>query len=151
MGIKIIAKNKRASFDYSLEEKFEAGLVLVGTEVKSIRLGKVTIAESHITIDSNLEIWAHNINIGHYEFGNINNHQETRKRKLLLHAKEIKNMAEQVKIQKLTIVPTKIYFKDGRVKLEVALARGKKLHDKRQDQAKKDVERKLQRRQYEDT
>jgi len=148
MGIKIIAKNKRASYDYSLEEKYEAGMVLVGTEVKSLRLGKVSIAEAYITIDERGEMWAYNINIPQYEFGNINNHVENRKRKLLLHNKEILKIYHEMKAQNLTIVPTIIYFKGSRIKIEIALARGKKQHDKRQDQAKKDVQRKLQRGQY---
>ena len=149
MGIKIIAKNKRASYDYQLSEKTEAGLMLQGTEVKSLRNGKVTIAESHITISDKMEMWAHNIKIPQYEFGNINNHQEDRKRKLLLNKKEIVKLYHQMKAQKLTIVPTMIYFKGSIVKLEVALGKGKKLHDKRHDEAKKDVQRKLQQRNYE--
>ncbi len=148
MGIKIIAKNKRAGYDFQLEEKFEAGMVLVGTEVKALRSGKVSIAEAYITVDERGEIWAYNINIPQYEFGNINNHVENRKRKLLLHDKEIIKIYNTMKAQSLTLVPTIIYFKGSRVKLEIALARGKKMHDKRQDQAKKDVQRKLQRGQY---
>ena len=148
MGVKIIAKNKRASYDYFLEEKYEAGLVLKGTEVKTLRLGKVSIAESYVSIDDNFEAWVHNITIPHYAFGNVNNHDETRKRKLLLNRSEIEEMAHQMKAARLTIVATKIYFKDSKIKLEVALGRGKKQHDKRQDQAKKDVERKLQRGDY---
>lgn len=149
MGIKIIAKNKRAHFDYALEDKIETGMVLVGTEVKSLRNGKVSIAESHITIDANFEVWAHNINIPQYEFGNINNHDETRKRKLLLNAKETSKLFHKMRAQKLTLVPTMIYFKGSIVKLEIALGRGKKLHDKRADDQKKDVQRKLQKGIYE--
>lgn len=147
--MKIIAQNKKAGFDFFLMEKFEAGLELKGTEVKSLRLGKVTISEAYITVDSKLETWIYNMNIPHYEFGNINNHQETRKRKLLLNKKEILHIEELQKTQKLTIIPTKIYFKDSKVKIEIALAKGKKLHDKRADSAKKDVERKLRRGNYE--
>ncbi|OUR98480.1 SsrA-binding protein [Halobacteriovorax marinus] len=149
MGIKIIAKNKRAHYDYALEDKLEVGMVLVGTEVKSLRGGKVSIAESHITIDNKGEMWAHNIKIPHYEFGNLNNHEETRKRKLLLHGKEITKMFHKMKVQKLTIIPTMIYFKGSIVKLEIALGRGKKLHDKRADDQKKDIQRKLQKGIYE--
>lgn len=148
MGIKIIAKNKRASYDYFLEEKFEAGLSLVGTEVKSLRAGKVSIAEAWVDIDKNGEAWIHNMTIPHYEFGNINNHNETRKRKLLLNKKEIEKLLHQVKAQKMTIVPTIIYFKKSLIKMEIALGRGKKQHDKRHDQAKKDIERKLKQRDY---
>ncbi|OIQ19906.1 MAG: SsrA-binding protein [Bacteriovorax sp. MedPE-SWde] len=143
MGMKIIAKNKRAGFDFHLVEKFEAGLVLQGTEVKSLRSGKVTIAEAHITIDNDGEAWVYNIKIPHYEFGNINNHQEDRKRKLLLNASEIKYIAHEAKVQRLTIIPTIIYFKESRVKLEIALAKGKKTHDKRAAQQEKDVKRRL--------
>ncbi len=148
MGIKVIAKNKRASYDYFLDEKIEAGLVLVGTEVKSIRDGKVKIAESHISIDNKDEVWIHNMFIAHYAFGNINNHEETRKRKLLLNEKEINQIKHKSKAKGMTLIPTMIYFKGNRVKLEIALGRGKKQHDKRQDQAKKDVERKLQKGDY---
>jgi SsrA-binding protein len=145
MGIKIIAKNKRASYDYFLEEKYEAGLVLQGTEVKSLREGKVSIAEAYIAIDNSGEAWVYNIKIPLYEFGNINNHQEDRKRKLLLNSKEIYDIAHRAKAKNLSIVATSIYFKNSTVKLGIALGKGKKQHDKRQDQAKKDVERNLRR------
>ncbi len=145
MGIKIIAKNKRARFDYNILDTFEAGIMLVGTEVKSIREGKITIGEAHITIDKNDEAWAHNIKIPHYEFGNQFNHEETRKRKLLLNKLEIEELAHRAKAERLSIVPTMIYFKKSRIKLEIGLGKGKKQHDKRHDQAKKDVERKLRR------
>lgn len=148
MGIKIIAKNKRATYDYSFEETFEAGIVLQGTEVKSLRAGRVTMAEAYITVDENQEAWIYNMTIPLYEFGNINNHEETRKRKLLLHDYEINKLYHQMKAARLTIIPVKIYFKNNRIKLEIALAKGKQQHDKRQDKAKKDVERKLQRREY---
>lgn len=142
MGIKIVAKNKRAGYDYFLTDKVEAGIMLVGTEVKSLRLGKVSIAEAHITID-NGEIWAHNILIPQYEFGNLNNHQENRKRKLLLNKKEISKLFHKMRTDRLTIVPTIIYFKNSLIKLEIALGKGKKNHDKRHESAKKDVDRKL--------
>lgn len=129
-------------------EKFEAGIVLQGTEAKSLRGGKVSIAESFIFVDRNNEIWANNIYIPVYEFGNINNHEERRKRKLLLHHKEIAKIKHRMSAESLTLIPTIIYFKNSYVKIEISLARGKKRHDKRQDQAKKDVERKLQRGQY---
>ena len=148
MGIKIITKNKRASYDFELTERYEAGLVLQGTEVKSIRDGKVKIAEAHISIDKNSEVWLYNMYIGHYEQGSYNNHEEFRKRKLLLNAKEIKELERAVSAKGLTIVPTILYFKKSRVKIEIALAKGKKLYDKRQDKAKKDVERKLRQKDY---
>jgi len=148
MGIKIIAKNKRASYDYAFEETFEAGLVLVGTEVKVLRAGRVTMAEAYVTVDERHEAWIYNMNIPHYDHGNINNHEETRKRKLLLNEAEINRLYHQMKAARLTIIPVKIYFKNNRIKLEIALARGKQQHDKRQDKAKKDIERKLQRKEY---
>jgi SsrA-binding protein len=148
MGKKIIAKNKRASYDYALDDRYEAGVMLQGTEVKSLRLGKVTIAESHISIDKNGEAWIHNMNIPHYEFGNINNHEESRTRKLLLNKKEINDIYHKMRAGSLALVPTIIYFKNSKVKIEVALGKGKKQHDKRADQAKKDVQRKLQRGEY---
>lgn len=148
MGIKIIAKNKRASYDYAFEETFEAGLVLVGTEVKVLRAGRVTMAEAYITVDQKREAWIYNMTIPHYDHGNINNHEETRRRKLLLNVSEIDRLYHQMKAARLTIIPVKIYFKNNRIKLEIALARGKQQHDKRQDKAKKDIERKLQRKEY---
>lgn len=148
MGIKIIAKNKRASYDYFLEERIEAGLELKGTEVKSLRAGKVSINEAYISIDKKGEAWAYNIVIGQYDFGNRFNHEENRKRKLLLHKKQIIDLEHEMKAGGYTIVPTAIYFKDSRVKLEIALGKGKKLHDKRQDKATKDVERKLKQRNF---
>ena len=149
MGIKIIAKNKRASYDYFLKERFEAGIALQGTEVKSLRQGKASIAEAYISIDRNDEIFIYNINIPQYEFGNINNHEETRKRKLLLHKKEIIRIKHETKAGGMTLIPTIIYFKRSIVKLEFSLAKGKKLHDKRQDQAKKDFNRRAQRGNFE--
>ncbi len=148
MGIKIIAKNKRATFDYAFEETFEAGLVLQGTEVKVLREGRVTMTEAYIMIDNNQEAWIYNMNIPHYKWGNINNHEEARKRKLLLHSDEIGRIEHEMRAGGLTLIPVKIYFKDSKIKMEIALAKGKKLHDKRQDKAKKDVERKLQQRDY---
>lgn len=148
MSIKIIAKNKRASYDFQLLEKFEAGIELRGTEVKTLRTGKVSLGEAFVDIDKNGEVWIINMTIPHYEFGNINNHDETRRRKLLLKREQIEKIAHEAKAQRLTIVATMIYFKHSMVKLEIALAKGKKMHDKRADTAKKDVERKLQRGQY---
>lgn len=149
MSTKLIAQNKRASYDFFLEEKYEAGLVLQGTEVKSLRQGKAQINESYISIDDKNEAWIHNMSIPHYEFGTYANHQETRKRKLLLNQKEIFELVKSQATKGLTIVATKLYFKDSRVKIEIALAKGKKLFDKRDTQAKKDVERKIRQGNYE--
>lgn len=149
MGIKIICKNKRAGYDYFLEDKYECGVSLLGTEVKSLRLGKGIINEAFVTIDSNGEVWLQNATIPHYEFGNINNHPETRKRKLLLKKEEISQINKKMLTKGQTIIPLALYFKDSLVKCEIALARGKKLFDKRDTAAKKDVERKLRKGQYE--
>ncbi len=143
MGVKIISKNKRAFYDFHIHERIEAGVQLKGTEVKSIRSSQIKIADAFVSIDERKEAWIHNMTIPHYEFGNRNNHLETRKRKLLLNRKEIDDLYHQMKSKNLTIVPISIYFKDSNVKIEIALAKGKKLHDKRQDQAKKAVEKKI--------
>lgn len=150
MGIKIIGTNKRAGFDYSLKEFFEAGLVLQGTEVKVLREGKVNLNEAYVMIDQNGEVWAYNVLIPQYAFGNINNHQESRIKKLLLSRLEISRIYHTMKTQQMSLVVTKIYFKDSKVKLEFALAKGKKLHDKRESDKEKDVKRKLQRGSYDD-
>ncbi|MDO9184089.1 MAG: SsrA-binding protein SmpB [Bacteriovorax sp.] len=150
MGIKIIGTNKRANFDFTLLDKFEAGIQLLGTEVKVLRGGKVTLNESYVVIDSKGEVWAYNVNVPHYTFGNINNHTEQRVKKLLLNRLEITRIYHQMKTQNLTLVVTKMYFKDSKIKLEFALAKGKKAHDKRDAEKEKDVARKLQRGNYDD-
>lgn len=149
MGIKVIVKNSRAGYDFFLEEKYEAGLVLQGTEVKSLRAGKATLAEAFVMIDGKGEAWLYNMSIPHYTHGNIHNHEESRKRKLLLHKDQINDMNKRMAQKGLTLIPTSLYFKDSRVKCEIALAKGKKLYDKRDASAKKDVERKLRQGQYE--
>ncbi len=148
MGIKIICKNQRAGYDYFLEEKYECGLELLGTEVKSMRLGKGIINDAYVAIDSAGEVWLQNATIPHYEFGNINNHTETRKRKLLLKREEIQQIEKRMAMKGYTIIPLALYFKDSLVKCEIALAKGKKLFDKRDTAAKKDVERKLRQGQF---
>lgn len=148
MGVKIIVKNSRASYDYFLEEKYECGMSLLGTEVKSLRLGKAMINEAFVAIDSKGEVWLQNMTIPHYEFGNINNHSETRKRKLLLNREEIKAIEKKMATKGYTLIPIALYFKDSLVKCEIALAKGKKLYDKRDTAAKKDVERKLRQGQF---
>jgi SsrA-binding protein len=150
MGIKIIGTNKRAHFDYSLKETFEAGIVLQGTEVKVLRLGKVALTESYVAIDGNGEVWAYNLLIPQYSFGNIHNHQESRIKKLLLSRSEINRIYHEMKTQQLSLVVTKIYFKDSKVKVEFALAKGKKLHDKREADKEKDIKRSIQRGNYDD-
>ena len=149
MGIKVIAKNKKAFFDYFIEQKMEAGIMLKGTEIKSLRLGKVSMKEAFVQIDKNGEVWLLNMTIPHYEFGNRFNHEENRRRKLLLHKKEIAKLELEMKKQNYTIIPTMLYFSKNYVKVEIGLGKGKKAYDKRHDQAKKDVNRKLQRGIYE--
>ncbi len=148
-GIKIIAKNKRAGYDYFLEEKFEAGLVLQGTEVKSLRAGKCIMNDAFCTIDKKDEIWLSHSFIAPYQFGTYDNHKEDRKRKLLLNAKEISYIQKSLATKGQTLIPTKIYFKGSKVKLEIALAKGKKLFDKRESSKEKDIKRKLQQGKYE--
>ncbi len=149
MGVKIICKNQRANYDYFLEEKYECGISLLGTEVKSMRQGKGIINEAYVVIDSQGEAWLQNATIPHYDFGNINNHTETRKRKLLLKREEIHQIEKKMATKGYTLIPLTLYFKDSLVKCEIALAKGKKLFDKRDTAAKKDVERKLRQGQYE--
>lgn len=149
MGIKIIVKNKRAFYDYQILEVVEAGLVLKGTEIKVIRLGKVQINDAYISVDKNEELWIQNMLVPHYEFGNIHNHEEKRKRKLLLKKDEIKKIDHRMRAEGLTCVPTKIYFKESLVKIEIGLAKGKKLYDKRESIKKKDIERKIKQGRYE--
>lgn len=148
MGVKIITKNKRASYDYFLHEKYEAGLSLTGTEVKSLRNGKASIGEAYVTLDKKGEVWVYNMLIPQYEFGNITNHQENRKRKLLLHRDEIAKISLSQKQNGYTIVPTSLYFKKSRVKLEFALAKGKKNYDKRESKAKQEVAKKIRKGDY---
>ena len=148
-GIKIITSNKRAGYDFFLDEKFEAGLVLQGTEVKSLRAGKCTMTESFCDFDRNNELWVKQLHIPPYAFGTYDNHQEARKRKLLLHEKELSYIQKSLATKGQTLIPTKLYFKGGRVKIEIALAKGKKLHDKRESTKQKEVERKLRQGQYE--
>lgn len=131
-GIKLIAQNKKARHDYAIEDKYEAGLVLTGTEVKSLREGRASLAEAFISIDRRGEIWLENANIPEYFNGTWNNHAPKRKRKLLLHAREILKLARQSEAKGYTIIPLSLYFKDGRAKVEIALARGKREYDKRQ-------------------
>ncbi len=124
-------------------------MVLQGTEVKSMRQGKGIINEAYVVIDSAGEVWLQNATIPHYDFGNINNHPETRKRKLLLSREQIVQIEKKMATKGYTIIPLALYFKDSLVKCEIALAKGKKLFDKRDTAAKKDVERKLRQGQYE--
>lgn len=138
-----IANNPKAKHDYFIDETIECGIVLAGTEVKSIKAGKVNIKDSFAMI-KNEELFIHNMHISPYEQGNINNKDPMRTRKLLAHKKEIRKLIGMIKQKGITLVPTSIYFVKNHVKVEIAIARGKKLYDKRQDIAKKDAERRMQ-------
>ena len=141
---KNVAFNRRASHDYFLEEKFEAGLVLTGTEIKSVRNGKVQFKDTYITIYKG-EAWIKGMHISAYKEGNIFNVDEERDRKLLLHKLEIQKLLNKVKLKGFTLIPVRMYLKDGRAKLEIALAKGKNLYEKRQSdnfrEAKREVEK----------
>ena len=143
-GRKLIANNKKAYHDYFIEEKFEAGLELFGTEVKSLRLGKCSVKESFIRIDKG-EVYAYGMHITPYEMGNIFNKDPLRPKKLLLHKSEILKLLTKISEKGYTLVPLEVYFKDGRAKMEFGLCKGKKLYDKREDTAKKDLRRELER------
>ncbi|MBO5282802.1 MAG: SsrA-binding protein SmpB [Lachnospiraceae bacterium] len=137
---KLIANNKKAYHDYFIEETYEAGIALHGTEVKSMRQGKCSIKESFIRIE-NGEVFVYGMHVSPYEKGNIFNKDPLRVKKLLLHRQEISRLSGKVAEKGLTLVPLQVYFKEGKVKVEIGLARGKKLYDKRQDIAKKDQRR----------
>lgn len=141
---RLIANNKKAYHDYFIEEKYEAGIELHGTEVKSLRMGKCSIKEAFVRIEKG-EVYIYGMHISPYEKGNIFNKDPLRVRKLLLHRYEINKIEGKLKEKGLTLVPLKVYFKDSLVKVEVGLARGKKLYDKRQDIAKKDQRREAER------
>lgn len=139
-SIKLIANNKKAYFDYFIEDKYETGIALHGTEVKSLRMGKCSVKESFIRIE-NSEVYIYGMHISPYEKGNIFNKDPLRVRKLLLHKSEINKISGQLAQKGYTLVPLSIYFKGSLVKMEIGVARGKKLYDKRQDIAKKDQRR----------
>ena len=143
-GIKLIANNKKAYHDYFILETFEAGIALSGTEVKSIRMGKCSIKEAFVRVEKG-EVFIYGMHISPYEKGNIFNKDPLRVRKLLLHRSEINKLLGKTKEQGITIMPLKVYLKGSLVKVEIGLARGKKLYDKRQDIAKKDQKREAQR------
>ncbi|MGA1861721.1 SsrA-binding protein SmpB [Deferribacter thermophilus] len=142
--MKVLATNKKAYHDYEIIEKYEAGIVLKGTEVKSAKNGRINLRDSFIRIN-NGEAFLLNCHISPYEQGNIMNHDPTRTRKLLLHKREISRLAGKVQEKGLTLVPLKVYLKNNLVKVEIALAKGKKLHDKRESIKKKDLDREISR------
>jgi len=140
MGEKLICNNKKAYHDYFIEEKFEAGMVLTGTEVKSLRMGRANLNDAFAQIKSG-EAFLNNLHISPYEFGNRSNHDADRARKLLLHKKEITKLFSKMREQGYTVVPLRLYLKSGLVKVELGLAKGKKLYDKREDLKEKDSKR----------
>ena len=143
-GLKMIARNRRARHDYHIEEVYEAGLVLTGTEVKSLRAGRASLTDGFGQI-SDHEVWLHNVHIPEYTQGTWTNHEPRRTRKLLMHRREIDKLASATNERGLTLVPLALYFKDGKAKVELALARGKRSYDKRHDLAARDAAREVDR------
>ncbi len=143
-GFKIVATNRKASHEFFLLERFEAGIALHGSEIKSIRAGQISLAEAYVRIDGR-EAWLEDAHIAPYEHAGTYGHEPRRPRRLLLHKKEIRKLFQEVRQKGVTIVPTRVYLKGGRAKVEIAIAKGKKLYDKRQAIAKRDLERELAR------
>jgi SsrA-binding protein len=143
-GRKVIATNRKARHDYSILDTYEAGVALVGTEVKSLRLGRASLVDAFATVDDG-EVWLRGLHIAEYALGTWTNHEPRRVRKLLLHKKEITRLIGKTKESGLSLVPLSMYFKDGKVKVELGLARGKKAYDKRQSLAKRDADREITR------
>src|SRR6476469_3330611 len=141
---KLIAQNKKARHEYAIIDTYECGIALMGTEVKSLRLGRASLADAFATIDDG-EVYLHNVHIPEYAFGSWTNHTPRRVRKLLLHKAEILRLIGKTKESGLTLVPLSLYFSEGKVKVELALARGKKTWDKRQDLARRDADREVSR------
>jgi len=142
MGVKVVASNRKAHFEYFLLEHFEAGIALQGSEIKSIRAGQMSLAEAYIRIDEvGREAWLMNAHIAPYDPASIFNHDPIRPRRLLLHKNEIRELWNSVRQKGVTLVPVQVYLKDGRAKVDLAIARGKKLYDKRQEIAKRDQQR----------
>ena len=143
-GMKLVANNKKAFHDYFIEDTYEAGIALAGTEVKSLRAGKCSIKESFIRVEKG-EVYIYGMHISPYEKGNIFNRDPLRPKKLLMHKNEIRKLEQKIKEKGYTIVPVEVYFKGSLVKVQIALAKGKKLYDKRNDIAKKDMRREAER------
>ncbi len=148
MAIKVIASNRKAGFEYFLLEHLEAGISLQGSEIKSIRAGQVSLAESYVQVEED-GAWLINSHIAPYDPASYTNHDPRRKRRLLLHKKELRKLWDSVRQKGVTIIPVKLYLKDGLAKLDIAIAKGKKLYDKRTAIAKRDMERELERRSNE--
>jgi SsrA-binding protein len=145
MKVKVVATNRKAHFEYFLLEKFEAGIELKGSEIKSIRNGQISLAEAYVETDGK-EAWLVNSHVAPYELANRFNHEPTRSRRLLLHHREIRQLWDAVRQKGVTIVPVQVYLKEGLAKVEIAIAKGKKLYDKRAVIAKRDMEREMERR-----
>ena len=143
-NVKVVATNRKAGHEYFLMERYEAGMALQGSEIKSIRSGQISLAEAFVRIDGR-EAWLMDAHVAPYEQAGSYNHEPRRPRKLLLHKSEILKLWAEVRQKGVTIVPVRVYLKDGRAKLEIAVAKGKKLYDKRQDLAKRDAQRELER------
>ncbi len=144
MGEKIVASNRRARHEFFILETIEAGIALQGSEIKSIRAGQISLAEAYVRIDGN-EAWLEDAHIAPYEQASINNHEPLRSRKLLLHSSEIRKLWNTVRQKGVTIIPLSVYLKNGRAKVEIAVAKGKKLYDKRAEIAKRDSQREIDR------
>ncbi len=142
--IKVIATNRKARFNYQIDDEFEAGIVLVGTEVKSIRGGRVSFQDSYADI-KNGELFLRQLHISHYKYAYNSNHESLRTRKLLVHKSELKKLVRKIREKGYTIIPLKIYFKNNKIKVQIGLAKGKKLYDKRQSIKQKDVKRDMDR------
>jgi SsrA-binding protein len=143
-GLKILAKNRKANFEYFLLDKYEAGLELQGSEIKSIRAGQVSIGEAFVQIE-NYEAWLVDSHVAKYDAASYLNHDPKRKRKLLLHKKEVLEIWNEIRQKGVTVIPTILYLKNGKAKIEIALAKGKKMYDKRDSIAKRDQEREMSR------
>ena len=144
MNVKVVATNRKARFEYFLLENYEAGLALQGSEIKSIRAGQVSLAEAYVRVEGR-QAWLMEAHIAPYAQANRYNHDPKRPRRLLLHRKELRDLWDAVRQKGVTIVPTRVYLKEGRAKLEIAIAKGKKLHDKRQAIAQREAEREMER------
>jgi SsrA-binding protein len=142
-GIRVIARNKKASHDYFILDTYDCGIVLTGTEIKSVRATKVSIQDAYCQVKNN-ELWIINMHIAKYDKGNIFNHEETRNRKLLAHSREIRKMSGKVSLEGLTLIPLEVFILEGLAKVKIGLAKGKKTYDKRDDLKEKDLQRDIQ-------
>lgn len=146
--MKVLAQNKKVNHDYHILDTFEFGIVLKGTEIKSIRQSKFSINESYVSISNDMQMYIINMHISKYDHGNLFNHNEKRKKKLLAHKHTIEKLSQKLKLQGLTLVPRRVYLKDGVCKVEVVLAKGKKLYDKRQAKKREDAEKRIDKALY---